>query len=133
MTIIRAPDDHRNANIRTTGCSLCGLPLREQQGASDHLPNCAARSAYAPFGALRDGGPSPEEVQEAIRTTIAPSSEIAADGGLAKCDRCHEVVTPDKLKVYLQPDGNHENLCPECQTKVPNARLYRPSNGGEQA
>lgn len=69
--------------VVTTACGLCGHPLRERQGISDHLPNCPVCEIYAERGALRDGGPNPERVQGAIRADESDEIEprLATDGG----------------------------------------------------
>lgn len=49
------------------------------------------------------------------------------------CDGCGGEIDPVNHRVYLQPDGDHHDLCLECQTGVPNEKLYRPSTDGGQS
>lgn len=71
--------------VVTTACGLCGTPLRKHQGMQDHLPSCPARDIYAERGALRDGGPDPQRVQEAIaaedENEHTEPRAVLADGG----------------------------------------------------
>lgn len=47
-----------------------------------------------------------------------------------ECDNCHNDIDPDEHRIRIKPDGNHDDLCLECQTKVPHEELYRPATDG---